>query len=151
MTPFNYRWYAQKVFQTQGIELLLVNEENGHRAYGLPTDFIIKTEESAAAIIDPTLKLTEGVAQSLLQALWDVGLRPNNGEGTSAQVEGMKKHIAFAERVADVAMETNRDLILSEQSSDTFDTLRTSIVERDLRVAKLEAQLHNVGILPVRE
>lgn len=101
MIAYSYRWYAQKRLQTQAIELLLVNEHNGIKAYGQPINITLN-EEGPSGIFDgePTLKLFEGAAQSLLQALWDVGLRPNSGEGVSAHVDALKHNIEFAERVA---------------------------------------------------
>lgn len=44
-------------------------------------------------VMDPTLELDFRVAQALLDALWSVGLRPNNGEGANAQVTAIKAHL----------------------------------------------------------
>lgn len=101
MIAYKYQWYAQKRLQTQAIELLLVNEHNGVRSYGQPINIILKDEEPSSIFDgEPTLKLFEGAAQSLLQALWDIGLRPNSGEGVSAHVDALKHSIYFAETVA---------------------------------------------------
>ena len=50
-------------------------------------------EPDDGLFVDPTLRFDPDDAQRLLQALWDSGLRPNNGEGTSAQVESIKYHL----------------------------------------------------------
>ena len=41
----------------------------------------------------PPLVLAEEDAQNLLQELWNAGIRPNNGEGTTAQVAALKSHL----------------------------------------------------------
>ena len=43
--------------------------------------------------LDPSLRMEYELAQKLLQALWDAGLRPNNGESSLAHVEALKCHL----------------------------------------------------------
>lgn len=71
-------------------------------------DFVVAPMRMEMRPIDPTsvkeepsLSLPLEMAQDLLQALWNEGLRPADGEGSSGQVAALKNHIVFAERVAD--------------------------------------------------
>ncbi len=41
----------------------------------------------------PSLEITLEDAQQLINELWRVGMRPHNGEGTSAQVDALKYHL----------------------------------------------------------
>ena len=58
------------------------------------TQLIVSKEpfESGTAY-GPCTILTDEHAQKLLQALWDAGLRPNNGESSLAHIEAMKYHL----------------------------------------------------------
>ena len=51
------------------------------------------TEASKSQIRDPSWSLGMSEAQSLMQVLWNSGLRPNNGEGTNAQADSIKYHL----------------------------------------------------------
>jgi hypothetical protein len=51
-------------------------------------------------VYEPTLALSRESAQTLLQALWDAGLRPNDGLGSGEHVQALSRHIAFAEKVS---------------------------------------------------
>lgn len=54
----------------------------------------IKAVPKGDSLLDPhPLQLMDDEAQSLLQALWNAGYRPNNGESTIAHVESLKYHL----------------------------------------------------------
>jgi hypothetical protein len=76
------------------------NEWLGYTVYiktndGIVTDIKMTVDNSIqkGTYIPPPLVLDEKSAQNLLQELWNAGLRPNNGEGTSAQVDALKYHL----------------------------------------------------------
>jgi len=54
-----------------------------------------------------SLDINQVVAQRLLQALWDAGLRPNNGESSVAHVEAMKYHLEDMRKLV-FKMEVNK-------------------------------------------
>lgn len=58
-------------------------------------------DQDAAIYRQPSMVLEDYDAQSLLQALWDAGLRPNNGESTVAHVDALKKHLEDMRKFAD--------------------------------------------------
>lgn len=63
--------------------------------------FVTKEFELGAAT-GPSASLREADAQSLFDALWEAGLRPNSGESSKAHVDQLKQHLndmkGFAER-----------------------------------------------------
>jgi hypothetical protein len=67
----------------------------------MPIDPIItRYDRQSAAIYQPTISLEQGSAQSLMQALWDAGLRPSQIPESNKEVSALKQHIVFAEHVA---------------------------------------------------
>jgi hypothetical protein len=50
-------------------------------------------DDTSAGLLIPTFRLEHKEGQALLQALWDAGYRPHNGEGASAQVEALKENL----------------------------------------------------------
>lgn len=102
------KWLAQSTIYRNGIDLVLVLDPWGDgMAVAQPVDFVMKTQNRHDLIAEPTLSLSPDSAQTLLQALWDAGLRPNNGAGSGAEVTALKAHIQFAERMADGLLKGN--------------------------------------------
>jgi hypothetical protein len=83
------------------VELLLADETPAGLYVAEPTEFTLKLEASQAMAHEPTLRMSDELAAAFLQALWDVGIRPNSGAGMSAETDALKAHIKFAERVAE--------------------------------------------------
>jgi hypothetical protein len=50
-------------------------------------------------LIEPTLKLSEGAAQSLLEALWREGFRPKEEPPSAPILEAQRAHVRFAENI----------------------------------------------------
>jgi len=96
------KWYAHWNMCRLAYEFLLVDESRGRRAYGEPLSLTLKTVEPAdqGLIREPTLSLPHEAAESLFQALWDAGLRPNDGAGGGAEAKALRDHIAFSEIIA---------------------------------------------------
>lgn len=96
------KWLAQKTIYKDSVDLLLIVRQVQDRvSVALPIELLVKDQEVNALIERPTLSLPSQSAQSLLQALWDAGLRPNDGAGSGAEAQALRQHIAFAERIAD--------------------------------------------------
>lgn len=95
------RWLAQSTIYRDTVDLLGVQDfGDGRRAYALPVAFTMKHREPGYAVEAPTLELSPSSAQSLLQALWDAGLRPNDGGGSEAEAAALRAHVKFAEEVS---------------------------------------------------
>jgi hypothetical protein len=94
-------WRAQMVIYRDGVDLVYFQREGETLAVAQPVDLILKEQPRTHVIAGPTLHLPDNSAQDLLQALWDAGLRPNDGAGGSAEAKALRDHIKLAERMAD--------------------------------------------------
>lgn len=94
------KWFAYRNLSWNSLDLLAVDERAGTRAFAQPVQLIFRREETPDGLLEPTLRLPGDAGQSLFQALWDQGFRPSDGDGGSAEASALRKHIAFAERVA---------------------------------------------------
>jgi hypothetical protein len=72
---------------------------DGMREILLPVNFTVTTQSRNTEILEPTLALSPSSARSLMQALWDAGIRPETGNGSGEHVQALQKHIEFAEAV----------------------------------------------------
>ncbi len=99
----NMKWFAQRNQISLRVELLLVGERNGVRYFGEHVDVILTTygPDEQAKAREPTMSMPYEAAQALLQALWNEGFRPNDGEGTTGQLAALQAHVRFAEMVAE--------------------------------------------------
>lgn len=63
--------------------------------WGLPTEIVFdaETEENVGIIREPTFSFDYDSAQSLLDALWDAGVRPSEGAGLPIHVTALENHL----------------------------------------------------------
>ena len=61
---------------------------------GHPIQFEKLTEEGLCMEHPPTLRLSPGDAQGLMDELWRVGLRPTEGTGSAGQLGAVERHLA---------------------------------------------------------
>lgn len=94
-------WRAQTNICYDGVDLLLFERYGDRDAIAQPIEFTLKEIGRGDAITAPTLRLPGESGQQLLQALWDAGLRPNDGSGSGAEAKALREHIGFAERMAE--------------------------------------------------
>lgn len=92
--------FAHKNICRRAVEIVLIDQSHGRESVARPVNFIFDALEDGQ-IVEPTMAIRLEDAELLMQALWDAGFRPNNGAGSSAEADALRKHIAFAERVAD--------------------------------------------------
>jgi hypothetical protein len=97
--------YANYNGCTASFDVTLFQVYGGQRAAGLPVDIIYKSIEPNELLAGPTFRFAPETAEALFQALWDAGLRPAKGQGGAAEVEALKNHVAFAERIAGTLVE----------------------------------------------
>lgn len=80
---YNYQAIEIRLFELQGM--------NGDRAIGLPITYAIPKNDGER--MEPTVCLRGEQAQQLMDALWDVGVRPAQGHGSSGQLAATLKHL----------------------------------------------------------
>jgi hypothetical protein len=88
-------------------EITFFKRELNQRFVAAPVDLVFSEAEAN----EPTLRLEWEDAQELFQALWDANHRPANGSGGpangsggAAEVDALKSHIKFAERVVNACL-----------------------------------------------
>ena len=97
----SWSWLAQRSIYRGSTDLVLVEKLGDKIAVAQPVNFTMVEQSQQSVIAEPTLILYDTQGQELMQALWDAGLRPNDGARSGAQAQALLKHIAFAERIAD--------------------------------------------------
>lgn len=103
------KWLAQSTIYRNTVDLVCVLDPWGdERGVVQPVQLVVKTQPRHIAIGEPTLALSHDSAQTLLQALWDAGLRPNNGAGSGAEVAALNAHIKYADEVTKALLERPR-------------------------------------------
>lgn len=93
-------WLAQRSIFRDGTDLVYVRKIGDEIDVAQPVNFEFKRLKQYEAIAEPTLVIHGNGGQELMQALWDAGLRPNNGAGSGAEAVALRKHIDFAESMA---------------------------------------------------
>lgn len=93
MTALNIDWMANKNLQQNAIEIagFIVAPPGQPPVVVMPLSFTTNLEEGK--IIPGAMTLSKESAQSLLDELWDCGIRPSNGEGASGELEATKLHL----------------------------------------------------------
>lgn len=77
-----------------GVEFLLSDHRGmGVIGYAHPIEFEVNEEKYSARIIDPTFRLSMDEAQTLMNDLWNCGLRPSEGTGSAGALAATQKHL----------------------------------------------------------
>lgn len=84
--------FAEKSHFGREVRLFLANEDHKQSAVFGPASFEMINDDGLT-IHEPTLSLDGKTAQRLMDALWECGIRPNNGEGMDSQVSAIKYHL----------------------------------------------------------
>lgn len=79
---FNFPWRAQTTIYRDSVDLLASQRIGEKIEVVQPIVAAVNVMDRHSVICEPTLSLSRDSAQSLMQALWDAGLRPNDGEGS---------------------------------------------------------------------
>src|SRR5262245_11332726 len=97
---YNIQWDGEYSIPQQSVNLYRHGQQDGVRFFDSATLTRTSiTRENSGQYVDPTLRLDRNEAQQLINVLWHMGYRPNNGEGTSAQVDAMKAHMEDLRRL----------------------------------------------------
>jgi hypothetical protein len=87
-------FYVDKQIWTDSISLYARKQSRGQMEYLIADGLkAIPAEKGLLAPKFLDFPMLEGAAQSLFDALWKAGFRPNGGEASAAHVEAMKYHL----------------------------------------------------------
>jgi hypothetical protein len=94
------KWLAQSTIYRDSIDLLAVIDYGTGRDIGLPVQLLMTKQEEGMPVSEPTLALQPDSAKSLMQALWDAGIRPADWSSPDGEINALRNHVGFAEHVA---------------------------------------------------
>ena len=82
-----------------GIEIRMIDQENKTFVESVQLH-TVKPEENGPISIPAAVTLTMHHAQSLMDQLWDCGLRPTEGTGSAGALAAVEKHLTDMRKVA---------------------------------------------------
>ena len=60
---------------------------------------VFRDMEPGELVKAPTVNMTKEDAQELMDAMWNAGVRPSNGEGNVGQIGAMREHLEDMRRI----------------------------------------------------
>ena len=100
MDGWNFlRLLAHQHVWSECVDFVLIRETNGPRAVCAPPQFI-EIPAGDPGPIQPTFSLAYQEAQELMDALWNVGLRPTQSRSSAGQTEAVERHLADMRTIA---------------------------------------------------
>lgn len=102
------KWLAQTTIYRDSVDLIVVEEYGDRRYIGAPILLDMRQHDSNTIIQEPTLALPPASARSLLQALWDAGIRPADWSSPDGEIKALRKHVDFAEHVAKTLLQPSQ-------------------------------------------
>ena len=67
----------------------------------MPAQWAERKPEDYNRECPPLLSLDDSDAQKLIDALWDAGLRPTQGNGSAGQLQATERHLADLQKISD--------------------------------------------------
>jgi len=102
------RWRAQTTIYRDSVDLICLERAFDREYVGAPVRFEMSERAPNTAIAEPTLSLPPASAQSLLQALWDAGIRPADWSSPDGEINALRKHVDFAEHVTKTLLQPSQ-------------------------------------------
>ncbi len=93
------KWMAQNSMWMDRYELVCFHYEGNTRIVRRFSERVDAVPEGHM-ITEPTLSVSGDEAQQIMNALWDTGLRPNNGAGAVAHTEAIEAHLQDMRTIA---------------------------------------------------
>lgn len=96
----HFRAYAQATDYNRRIEVLIgyADPDGGLPTFAEPVT--LRRQETEGNYVAPTMTLHREEAQRLMDALWEVGLRPTEGSGSAGALAATERHLADMRRIA---------------------------------------------------
>lgn len=115
-----FNWLAQHTIYRNTVELLAVVPDHlGNTDYfGQPLNIVFTRRDSNVVIERPTLEMPVDAARSLMQALWDAGIRPTQHRDPNGELSALKAHIGFAEHVAKALLHAAKPPVIVASMDD---------------------------------
>lgn len=93
------KFYARREQWSDSVDLYIVDQEGDHTRRAEVSFSLGEPVLRGSAVFAPSWSMVGRDAQMLLDALWEAGLRPNDGSGSGAQVSALKDHLKDLQRI----------------------------------------------------
>lgn len=106
MAAFNFEFWINKNLPGKCLDVMMhLKTPGGLPAVVQPVALTTITPEMEGTFQAPAFMLTSESAQSLMDELWSVGVRPSNGAGSVGELDATKRHLEDMRRIVDSLME----------------------------------------------
>jgi hypothetical protein len=128
-----WRWYANRNIMTQKVDLYWMGEgtngESYHRAFTTVEESCIEPGAIMSPDV-PTLALDYDQADTLMQEMWNAGIRPKGVQTGQAHVDALHKHLDSLQKTVDHFMDMNSlpqmmEIPVGSIEQSPFDKLNT--------------------------
>lgn len=72
---------------------LWIREGNATQNVVTNVSLTIESSAESPVMTEPSMRLSRESAQSLMDALWDAGVKPSGGEGHTAHIRALNAHL----------------------------------------------------------
>ncbi len=145
-----WRWYVNRNIATQCVDLYWMGEGTNGKSFYRSFTTIEEYSIEAGEILNPdkpTLALEYEQADTLMQEMWNAGLRPKGVETGQAHVDALHKHIESLQKTVDHFMYANAmDAAgdLDQVAGSSFDKLNTDFGVLWNKVEAIQVTLNNI-------
>jgi hypothetical protein len=90
MEPLDFIIYLNPAYGQYELHIALRSSDGRRRIARGPVTY---AESTPGTYNEPFMRMEPEDAQKLMDALWNTGIRPGNGEGSVGQIGAMQKHL----------------------------------------------------------
>jgi hypothetical protein len=76
---------------SQSLAVFLYERVGDH--FAVATQVVMQERRAEGQIVEPTMHLDPQAAQELMDSLWDAGVRPAEGHGSTGQLAATERHL----------------------------------------------------------
>ena len=97
---------AQRTPWAEGVELLIVEHSHDRRFVAEPLTLTEVADNCQG--VEPTATISPAAAQSLMDDLWQCGLRPSEGTGSAGSLAATERHLKDMQAIAFAALKFDK-------------------------------------------
>lgn len=101
-------WVSKDIIKQRYDVSIGLKTSQGLSAVALPLSMKTLGEADEGVSFSPAMSLTKESAVRLMDALWEVGVRPSNGEGNAGELGATKHHLDDMRKIVFELMELKK-------------------------------------------
>jgi hypothetical protein len=79
---------------------------DGRRAFAHPVTFEVLEQDAVVGEYRPSVELSPDEAQAFIDELWNLGIRPTEGHGSTGQLAATEKHLDHTTQLLNQTLQT---------------------------------------------